>query len=190
MSNNLGRHQRSLSRVSASPNRISISADPDSPKYGQHYTQQEVIDLFAPEDNTVEAVESWLIKEGIPASSITATKSKGWLDFVTTSGELDRLLQGQFQLFNHANGKSSQIMSENYVIPAKVASHIDFIAPALGLPSKTTDRRSKIGSSPHYIPAPVKATPLPQQLVLELTAASSTCCNTRERNFYSHCIRD
>ncbi|KAM3549366.1 hypothetical protein ARSEF4850_008891 [Beauveria asiatica] len=142
-------------------------SDPESPKYGQHFTKQEVIDLFAPADSTVDAVKKWLVKSGISASSITTSNSKGFLDFVTTSGELNRLLQGNYKIYNHVNGKSSQIMSENYTIPGAVSSHIDFIAPALGLPSRT----SKSRRSAPIIPSPVKPTALPQQIVRELTAA-------------------
>ncbi|KAM3449277.1 hypothetical protein MY3296_007053 [Beauveria thailandica] len=142
-------------------------SDPESPKYGQHFTKQQVIDLFAPADSTVDAVKKWLVKSGISASSITTSNSKGFLDFVTTSGELNKLLQGNYKIYNHVNGKSSQIMSENYTIPGAVSSHIDFIAPALGLPSRT----SKSRRSAPIIPSPVKPTPLPQQIVRELTAA-------------------
>ncbi|KAM3459880.1 hypothetical protein NHJ6243_006416 [Beauveria neobassiana] len=141
-------------------------SDPESPRYGQHFTKQQVIDLFAPADSTVDAVKKWLVGSGIPASVITTSNSKGFLDFVTTAGELNKLLQGNYKIFNHVNGKSSQIMSENYTIPGAVSSHIDFIAPALGLPSKTSKSRR---SAP--VPSPVKPTPLPQEIVRELTAA-------------------
>ncbi|TQV97062.1 protease S8 tripeptidyl peptidase I [Cordyceps javanica] len=142
---------------------------PKSPKYGQHYTQQEVIDLFSPEDETIDAVKTWLVKSGVPASSITSPKSKGFLDFVTTAGELNKLVGGNYQAFQYINGKSSQVLSENYIIPGEVSSHIDFIAPALGLPSKTKSRRS--ATAP--VPAPAKATPLPYQLAQEIAAAAN-----------------
>lgn len=48
----------------------------DSPKYGKHYTADEVIELFAPAPNTVDAVRDWLHMAGIEANRITLSANK------------------------------------------------------------------------------------------------------------------
>jgi len=37
----------------------------DSPKYGQHYTAEEVHDIFAPSLSAVESIRDWLVASGI-----------------------------------------------------------------------------------------------------------------------------
>ena len=39
-------------------------ADPKSDKYGKHWTEDEVIDFFAPHDDSVSSVREWLQDEG------------------------------------------------------------------------------------------------------------------------------
>ncbi|EHL01600.1 putative Tripeptidyl-peptidase sed1 [Glarea lozoyensis 74030] len=38
----------------------------DSPRYGKHYTAEEVADLFAPSKSTTNAIYEWLVSFGIP----------------------------------------------------------------------------------------------------------------------------
>lgn len=45
---------------------LSIS-HPESPSYGQHWTPEEVADYFAPSEETVDAVRTWLGDNGIEA---------------------------------------------------------------------------------------------------------------------------
>ena len=37
---------------------------PESPKYAQHFTPMEVVDTFAPSEETISAVTNWLIDSG------------------------------------------------------------------------------------------------------------------------------
>ncbi|KAK5995211.1 Tripeptidyl-peptidase sed1 [Cladobotryum mycophilum] len=76
-------------------------SDPASKKYGKHYTADEVVQLFAPSDDSVSAVKAWLVKFGIPVDKITSPKSKGWLDFETTSGQLESLLNANYHVYDH-----------------------------------------------------------------------------------------
>lgn len=52
----------------------------DSPKYGQHYTAEEIIDIFAPSVESVNIVKTWLSSAGIPLSRVTQSANKQWLE--------------------------------------------------------------------------------------------------------------
>lgn len=49
---------------------------PHSPNYGKHWTADEVIEAFRPNDADVEAVRDWLVGSGIPAETITHSDNK------------------------------------------------------------------------------------------------------------------
>jgi tripeptidyl-peptidase I len=39
-------------------------SDPESEAYGQHWTEDEVIDFFAPHEDTINSVHAWLVEDG------------------------------------------------------------------------------------------------------------------------------
>lgn len=51
-------------------------SNPTSPNYGKHLTASEVIQLFAPRNESVEAVRDWLVSAGIPAGMISQSRNK------------------------------------------------------------------------------------------------------------------
>lgn len=79
----------------------------------------------------MEAVKSWLIKNGIPASSIKQTQNQGWLTFETTANKLETLLNTKYSQYSHPSHKGTYIGTDAYKLPSTVAEHIDFIQPAV-----------------------------------------------------------
>lgn len=51
-------------------------SDPHSPNYGKHWTADEVIEAFRPNDADVEVVRDWLVDSGIPLETITHSDNK------------------------------------------------------------------------------------------------------------------
>lgn len=49
---------------------------PHSPNYGKHWTADEVIEAFKPNDADVQAVRDWLVDSGIPVETITHSDNK------------------------------------------------------------------------------------------------------------------
>ena len=49
---------------------------PHSPNYGKHWTADEVIEAFRPNDADVEVVRDWLVESGIPVETITHSDNK------------------------------------------------------------------------------------------------------------------
>ena len=62
---------------------------------------EEVHDMFAPPEETVNAVREWLTSFGIHDSRIVHSDNKGWLAFDATVDEAERLLHTEFYEHEH-----------------------------------------------------------------------------------------
>ena len=78
---------------------------PESKKYGRHWSAGDVLEMFAPSDETIDAVKSWLLDSGIERDRIQLTSSKGWIEVTATVEEAERLLQTEYNLYGHDSGK-------------------------------------------------------------------------------------
>ena len=105
---------------------------PSSPKYAQHWTQDEIIEAFRPADDTVDKVMAWISETaGIPKHRITHTDNKAWLAFDAETHELESLLHTEYHEHHHAASGRSMITCDAYHIPAHLKDHIDYITPGV-----------------------------------------------------------
>lgn len=74
-------------------------ADPTSPRYGKHYTAEEVIDLFKPSQRTVDQIGEWLNEAGI--SDFSHSVNKQWMQLDLKVEELESLLRTKFHEYEH-----------------------------------------------------------------------------------------
>ncbi|CEJ83904.1 hypothetical protein VHEMI03295 [[Torrubiella] hemipterigena] len=123
-------------------------SDPDSANYGNHYTQDQIQAMFAPPEESAQAVKRWLVDAGIPADSISSPKSQGWLHFRTTVSKLEDLLKTKYNVYEFQPG-SEHFGAEEYHLPANVADHVDFIQPAVAM--TRIKRGSTEGKTPNMI---------------------------------------
>lgn len=119
------------------------SSDPRSPKYGQHYTADQVMGLFAPSEEDINTVKDWLMTSGIPADSIALSNSKGWLQFETSSSQLESILKTRFYEYSNDKGKTAYFGSDEYSLPAYISPLVDLVLPGITFLEmrKTTVRR-------------------------------------------------
>lgn len=132
-------------------------SDPVSINYGKHYTRQEVSELFAPSQTSIDAVKTWLVDAGIPESEIGSTKSKGWIEFNTTVEKLEKMLKTDYKLYKHRDTGSEHLGTDGYSLPSQVSEHVDFITPAVAM---TQVKRSTAPRHPrvnHIRPLPAGA---------------------------------
>lgn len=115
---------------------------PSSPKYGQHWTQDEVIAAFSPPEETVETVASWLIQSGISRDRITHSQNKAWLAFDATVEEAERLLHTEYFHDGIEDDRGSMVGCNEYHLPKHVQEHVDYVTP--GLKGTMLDLRSPI----------------------------------------------
>jgi len=72
-----------------------------SPNYGKHWTPEQVHEVFAPSESTVDTVRDWLVGSGIALPRIVHTDNKAWLAFDATAYEMESLLHTEYHDFEH-----------------------------------------------------------------------------------------
>ncbi|CZT06100.1 related to serine protease [Rhynchosporium graminicola] len=106
---------------------------PDSPMYGKHWTSEEVIQKFAPEQKTVDAVTEWLTDSGVDAKRIIHSDNRGWLAFDATTEEAEGLLHTKYHIYEHESEGHMTAACESYHLPKNIQDHIDYITPGVKL---------------------------------------------------------
>lgn len=101
------------------PNHLLDISDPASPRYGKHWTSEEVIEFFRPSDEGVDAVSSWLQEQGIVREEITHSGNKAWLAFHATARQLEQLLHAEYHDYEDLQTGGVSPACERYVTPAR-----------------------------------------------------------------------
>ncbi|KAI1858042.1 uncharacterized protein JN550_012935 [Neoarthrinium moseri] len=108
-------------------------SNPSSANYGKHLTASEVIDLFAPLEDSFDAVKSWLVKSGIPASRISKSLNRQWVQFDAPVGHVEDLIMADYHIYEHSDSGVQSIACEEYHVPKHIQDHIDYITPGIRL---------------------------------------------------------
>lgn len=101
-------------------------ANPDSPKYGQHWTAQKVADVFAPSQEALESVVSWLETTGISSYSISTSRS--WIRANVTVEQAERLLDSKHYVYEHLRQCEVHLDCERYSVPQSASDHVELIS--------------------------------------------------------------
>ncbi|KAJ2978445.1 hypothetical protein NQ176_g3813 [Zarea fungicola] len=108
-------------------------SDPKSAEYGQHYSADEVTELFAPSDEALESVKDWLAASGISNKTMLTPKSKGWVHFTATVSQLETALQTEYHRYTHIRSGATYFGTHKYYLPANLSTYVDFIIPAVAM---------------------------------------------------------
>ncbi|KAG8411214.1 hypothetical protein J3459_016525 [Metarhizium acridum] len=152
-------------------------SDPSSAKYGQHYSKDQVAALFAPDESSINAVKSWLIKSGVSADKITFPQSKGWVEFQSTVGELESILKTKYHLYDHIQARNAHIGTDEYSLPNEISDLVDFITPAVVM-SQTSKPSNNVKRNDGRIIRPHK--PLSAEVAQLLAAHPDSTDNCAE----------
>lgn len=87
----------------------------DSPNYGKHYSAEEVAEIFAPSQSTVDTIQDWLVSAGIAAKSISQSVNKQWMQFDASTSELESLLKTEYHVYEHAETGKPVVACDEYV---------------------------------------------------------------------------
>ena len=166
---------------------LSIS-NSESPRYGQHFSMDEVHSLFAPTRDTVDAVQSWLLSSGIKGDDIVHSDNKGWLALDVPASSVEHLFQTTIHEYEHRDSGALRLGCEEYDLPSQLVEHIDYITPGVKLSAlvkKRTARTDRRAKHPQLSPLQARSS-------AELTAAQASLppdlrhCDT---NITTQCIR-
>jgi tripeptidyl-peptidase-1 len=103
---------------------------PQSEKYGQYWSQEDVLKAFEPSQDSVDLVGQWLEGAGIAKHRITHSDNKQWLAFDATPEEAESLTHAQYHEYEHPKGYA-MVGCEEYFIPKRLQEHIDYITPGV-----------------------------------------------------------
>lgn len=109
-------------------------SDPLSPRYGHHWLPEEVLEAFAPSNETVQAAISWVTSTlGIDEERLSIGADKGWLSFQPSVGEAEALFETEYWLYEHESQGRMATGVDHYSVPEDLAQHIDFVFPGVVL---------------------------------------------------------
>ncbi|KAG6381961.1 peptidase S8/S53 domain-containing protein [Boletus reticuloceps] len=120
---------------------------PKSPNYGKHWTAADIVRTFAPSDETVDIVRSWLIASGIDGERVALGRTKGWIQANVTVEEAEQLMNTEYNMYTHMSGKE-HVACEVYYLPQHVQPHVDFVTPSVHFDAKLTRRSGGESAAP------------------------------------------
>ncbi|KAJ7261227.1 subtilisin-like protein [Mycena rebaudengoi] len=117
---------------------------PDSLNYGAHWTSARVAQHFAPSDEAVRTVVSWLTESGVGRERLRISKTKGWVMLNTTVAETETLLHTEYHVYVHEPSGTEHIACDAYSLPAHIVPHVELVTPSIDFTDPVLDRRGGI----------------------------------------------
>ncbi|MCJ1248318.1 hypothetical protein MMC30_005535 [Trapelia coarctata] len=110
-------------------------SSPNSENYGKHLSADEVAEMFAPSQASIDAVHSWLVASGVEPARVVLSPGRHWLKFNATIAEVESLLQTEYKYYQNLSGQG-HLACEEYSIPKTLQQHIDLIMPTVHFDTK------------------------------------------------------
>ncbi|KAF7335380.1 Subtilisin-like protein [Mycena venus] len=123
-------------------------ADPQSPKYGQHWSPVRVKETFRPSSETVNTVHAWLTHEGVQADKIQLSPNGDILHLDVTIADAERLLQADYYEYSDEDGSMHVGCHDGYTLPEHVSMHVDFVWPTVHFDAPRSLSRRSASTSP------------------------------------------
>lgn len=120
-------------------------SDPRSPTYGQHWSAQQITDVFSPSNETVEVIISWITATlGTDKDSLRLYAGNGWLNIRTTVVEAEALFETEYWIYEHGTRAEFATGTDHYSVPETLQGHIDFVYPGVMLSDRPQESPSKV----------------------------------------------
>ncbi|KAF8256699.1 peptidase S8/S53 domain-containing protein [Lactarius quietus] len=101
-------------------------------RYGAYLSKEQVAELVAPHQDTIELVHSWLEHYHVPPSSISRSHGGGWLTITAVPvSQADELLHASYRIYKPTgiNETETILRTVSYALPAVLHPHIQMVAP-------------------------------------------------------------
>ncbi|KXT11021.1 hypothetical protein AC579_7950 [Pseudocercospora musae] len=115
-------------------------SDPDSPRYGQYLSSDEVHSMFAPSADAAKDVMAWLIDAGIDQDEILEYENKAWLAVHIPAEKFQQLFHAELHEYEHKATGELKIGCDVYHVPKHIKRHIDYITPGVALSARVRKR--------------------------------------------------
>lgn len=116
---------------------------PESPNFGKHWSAKKIADTFAPSEETIASVISWLANHGITSDRVKQSQSLNWVHVNMTVSEAEQLLDTKYFEYKHSLSDESHVACDEYSIPEDIRNHIDFITPTVHFDAKIKNPKKK-----------------------------------------------
>jgi tripeptidyl-peptidase-1 len=94
---------------------------------------EEVMEMFSPSDETIEAVKEWLFGAGFAPADISLSTNRQWIQFDAHAGVMEDILFTEYFEYEHFSSGSRSIAVEEYHLPQALRKHVDYITPGVRL---------------------------------------------------------
>ncbi|KAI1630893.1 tripeptidyl-peptidase 1 precursor [Biscogniauxia mediterranea] len=101
-------------------------SDPDHPRYGSHFSADEVKELVKPTDETLDLVHEWLGDNGIVPTAYSSAKD--WITVSLPVEAIEQLLDTEYHIYEHKEG-GKVARAPTWSLPAHLHERIDTIQP-------------------------------------------------------------
>jgi tripeptidyl-peptidase-1 len=120
-------------------------SDPDSPKYGQHLSFEQIKALVY-DRAALKAIHSFLDKHGIPQQSRDVAPNGEFVEVKAPVAQLEKMFSAEFHEFHSVKRNARIVRSHGYSIPTEL---VDFVTTIDGISSFPMYRKhAEIVSSP------------------------------------------
>ncbi|GJJ11860.1 hypothetical protein Clacol_006098 [Clathrus columnatus] len=124
---------------------------PNSTKYGQYLTKEEVDDHLRPKANTTKAFNQWMSRHGIKPNSTSSSGNHFAIELTVSKAE--KLLNTTFHNFNHTSSNQSLIRTKEYSVPSSLHQDILLLQPTTHIPPEPHPRRRNRPRASAVIPS-------------------------------------
>jgi len=100
---------------------------PSHASYGKHLKRDEVKAMLRPHPEATESVLAWLREAGIASESVV--DDGDWINFISTVGQAEELLDTKFDIYRNAVGKQDKIRTLHYSVPEHLHKYIEMVQP-------------------------------------------------------------
>ncbi|KAM3446780.1 hypothetical protein MY3296_009354 [Beauveria thailandica] len=130
-------------------------SNPNSANYGKHLSREEVVNMFAADDQSIASVKQWLVSHGIAEKDIHVNPTKTWITVDTTAGVVEKALKTRYHIYRSTTSGQDHIGSEEYSLPNNLVDIVDFVRPGPAM-SKVTVRATQPAKGAAAIKEPVR----------------------------------
>ncbi|GJJ11878.1 hypothetical protein Clacol_006116 [Clathrus columnatus] len=109
---------------------------PNSTKYGQYLTKEEVEEHVRPNPNTTKVLDQWLTSNGLVPEPETSSPTGSHVNLKLTVEQAGKLLNATFHLYNHTSSNQSIIRTDQYSVPESIKDAIRMVHPTTFFPPK------------------------------------------------------
>lgn len=115
---------------------------PDSPRYGQWLSDEEVDAFVKPAEESVAIVKHWLASHGFPEADITQPTSD-WIELSVPVRKAEKMLSTQYSMYYDSISDETVPRTTEYSVPEIIRKHIDVIQPTTAFHSKNLDNKQR-----------------------------------------------